>query len=108
MYPTSINIPKPTLINQEKKPTDTSDTESLIQDYSIHNKPYPPTFIAQDNLIPHTKLLLLKYIHQYLGIFPYICPVDTTDEKQCRSDIYQKNSARSLSVDDSGTNPTSP
>ena len=64
----------------------TSEMESLTQYSSIHKKPYPPTYPAQENLSPHTKLLLLKYIHQDLDILPYICPGDTTDEKQCRSD----------------------
>ena len=81
MSPTSINIPKPTLIYQYITPTYTPDMESLTQESSIHKKPYPPTSPAQENLIPHTKLLLLKYIHPYLDILPYICPGDTTDEK---------------------------
>ena len=60
--------------------------ESPTQDYSIHNKPYPPTSTTQGNMVPHTKLLLLKYIHQDMDIFPYIRLGDTPDEKQCRSD----------------------
>ena len=61
--PTSINIQKPTLIYQDKTPTGTSDMESLTQDSSIHKKPYPPTYPAQENLISHAELLVLNYIH---------------------------------------------
>ena len=107
-YTTSINIPKNTLIYQDKNPTDTSDMESLTQDYSIHKKPYPPTYPSQENLIPHTKLLLLKYIHQYLDILSYIHPGDTTNEKNVgvTESSPQKNSTTSLYVDASDTNPT--
>ena len=55
--------------------------ESLKQDFSIHKKPQHPTDTAQENMIPHTELLLLKYIHQDLYLLSYIRPGDTTDEK---------------------------
>ena len=60
--------------------------ESPTQDSSIHKKIYPPTPPAQENMIPHTKLMLLKHIHQDMYIFPYIRPGDTPDEKQFRND----------------------
>ena len=55
--------------------------DSLTQESSIHKKPHPPISPTQENMIPNTKLLLLKYIHQYLNILPYIRPRYTTDEK---------------------------
>ena len=42
----------------------------------------PPNISSTKNMIPHTKLLLLKYIHQYLDIFPYIHLEDTMDGKE--------------------------
>ena len=86
MSPTSINIPKTHTDITRKNPTDTSYMEYLTKYYSIRKKSHTPIYTAQENMIPHTKLLLLKYIHQYLDILPYIRPGDTTDEKKCRSD----------------------
>ena len=87
MSPTSINIPKTHTDITRKNPTDTSYMEYLTKYYSIRKKSHTPIYTSQENMIPHTKLLLLKYIHQYLDILPYIRPGDTTDEKQkCRSD----------------------
>ena len=57
----------------------------ITQESSIQKKPYPSKYPAQENLISRTKLLLLKYIHQYLYILQDPLPEDTPDKKQCSS-----------------------